>query len=295
VAFTPATPMTASPTFQLTPGQDTPGAVLGMLERRVTFGTIVALVGLAVGAWALTVQQALGMADMVTGLGQVGSRMPNPMTAPVFLLMWLTMMVAMMFPTIAPMVLAHRLVVQHRGEGTFSSVAFVVGYIVVWTVIGLVPLAIFLAFRDLTEDQPVTAWLPRTSGLVLISVGLYQFTPWKRACLRACRTPLSFIMTHDFGSRAPGAFRAGLSHGAYCLGCCWGLMTVLVVVGLMNLVWMAALALVFLAEKNWQHGVTFNRVVGTAVAVLGCAVVLYPEFLGVVSGAPSVAPSISGM
>jgi predicted metal-binding membrane protein len=284
-----------APTFQLTPGRDTPGAVLGLLERRVTIGTLIALVGLAVGAWALTVQQALGMADMVTGLARVGSRMPNPMTAPVFLLMWLTMMVAMMFPTIAPMVLAHRLVVRHRGEGAFPSVAFVVGYLVVWTAIGLVPLAIFLGFRDLSEDQPVTAWLPRISGLVLIGAGLYQFTPWKRVCLRACRTPLSFMMTHDFGSGAPGALKAGVSHGAYCLGCCWALMAVLVVVGLMNLVWMAALALVFLAEKNWQHGVLLNRVVGTAVAVLGCAILLYPDLLGIVSGAQYVPPSMSGM
>ena len=266
-----------------------------MLERKVTIGTIVALVGLAIGAWALTVQQALGMADMVTGLAQVGSRMPNPMTAPVFLLMWLVMMVAMMFPTIAPMVLAHRLVVQHRGEGALLSVAFVVGYLVVWTAIGLVPLAVFVAFRDVSEDQPVTAWLPRISGLVLIGAGLYQFTPWKRACLRACRTPLSFIMTHDFGSGAPGAVKAGVSHGAYCLGCCWALMAVLVVVGLMNLVWMAALALVFLAEKNWRQGVLVNRVVGTAVALLGCAVLLSPDLLGIVSGAPSMPASPSGM
>jgi predicted metal-binding membrane protein len=255
-----------------------------MLERRVTIGTVVGLVGLAGVAWALTIQQALGMADMVTGLAQVGSRMPNPMTAPVFLLMWLTMMAAMMFPTIAPMVLAHRLVVQHRGEGRVPSVAFVLGYLVVWTAIGLVPLAIFLAFRDLPEDAPLMAWLPRISGLVLLGAGLYQFTPWKRACLRACRTPLSFIMTQDFGSGTPGAFKAGVAHGAYCLGCCWALMAVLVVVGLMNLVWMAAIALVFLVEKNWRHGVLVNRVVGAAIMLPGCAVLVAPDVLGVVTG-----------
>jgi predicted metal-binding membrane protein len=266
-----------------------------MLERRVTIGTIVALVGLAAVAWALTIQQALSMADMVMGLAQVGSRTPNPMTAPLFLLMWLTMIVAMMFPTIAPMVLAHRLVVQHRGEGAVPSVAFVFGYLVVWTVIGLVPLAIFLGFRDLPEDAPLAAWLPRISGLVLVGAGLYQFTPWKRACLRACRTPLSFMMTHNFGSGVPGAFKAGLSHGGYCLGCCWALMVVLVVVGLMNLVWMALVALVFLAEKNWRHGVLFNRVVGIAVALLGCAVLLDPDLLGVVSGATARPASMPGL
>src|SRR2546423_413015 len=170
-----------------------------MLERRVTLGTIAALVGLAGAAWALTAQQALDMSEMVTGLAQVGTRMSNPMTAPVFMLMWLTMMVAMMFPTIAPMVLAHRLVVLHRGDGALPSAAFVLGYIVVWTAIGLVPLAVFLGFRDLPEDQAIVSWLPRISGGVLLFAGLYQFIPWKRVCLRACRTPLSFMMTHNFG------------------------------------------------------------------------------------------------
>ena len=256
-----------------------------MVERRVTLGTIAALVGLAAVAWVLTAQQALSMSDMVTGLAQVGTHMPNPMTAPVFMLMWLTMMIAMMFPTIAPMVVAHRLIVVHRGEGPVPSLAFVLGYIAVWTTIGLVPLAVFMAFRDLPDDAAIVPLLPRVSGAVLVVAGLYQFTPWKRSCLRACRTPLGFIMTHNFGSGAPGAIRAGLSHGAYCLGCCWALMTVLVVVGLMNLVWMALLALIFLAEKNWRYGIGLNRIVGTAVALLGIAVFLFPDVLGIVSGA----------
>jgi predicted metal-binding membrane protein len=102
-------------------------------------------------------------------------------------------------------------------------------------------------------------------------------------------------MTHNFGSDTPGAYKAGLSYHAYCLGCCWALMTVLVVVGLMNLVWMAALALVFLAEKNWRHGPMLNRVVGTAVALLGCTVLFDPDLLGVVSGVTTSPPSMSGM
>jgi predicted metal-binding membrane protein len=265
-------------------GPDTPGRVLGMLERRVTLTTTAALLGLAAVAWALTVQQAIGMSDMVTGLAQVGSRMPNLMSAPVFMLMWLTMMVAMMFPTIAPMVLAHRLVVLHRGDGALPSVAFVFGYIGVWTAIGVVPLTVFLGLRDLPDDAAIVPWLPRLSGLVLLVAGLYQFTPWKSLCLRACRTPLGFIMTHNFGSGSPGAFKAGLSHGAYCLGCCWALMTVLVVVGLMNLVWMALLSLVFLAEKNWQFGIQLNRLIGSATALIGLAVLVVPDVLSIVSG-----------
>lgn len=289
--------MSTASTVAVSRDRDTPGAVLRMLERRVTLATAGALVGLAVVAWLVTIQQSLGMSEMVTGLAQVGSKMPNPMSGPLFMLMWLTMMVAMMFPTIAPMVLAHRLVVLHRGEGALPSVAFVLGYLVIWTAIGLLPLALFLGFRDLTAEQALTALLPRIAGVVLIAAGLYQFTPWKQTCLRACRTPLSFIMTHNFGSGAPGAFRAGTSHGAYCLGCCWALMMVLVVVGLMNLVWMAALAIVFLVEKNSRYGVSFNRVVGTAIALLGIAVLFYPETLNLISGVTgAVAPeSASGM
>jgi predicted metal-binding membrane protein len=288
--------MSAGSTPPFTPERDTPGAVLRMLEWRLTVGTAGGLTGLALVAWYLTIQQALGMSDTVTGLAQVGSRMPNPMTAPVFMLMWLSMMIAMMFPTIAPMVLAHRLVVTRRGEGALPSLAFVLGYLLAWTVIGLVPMAAFLGFRNLTDEQPFTMWLPRVSGLVLVVAGLYQFTPWKKTCLRACRTPLSFMMTHNFGSGAPGSLKAGLSHGAYCVGCCWALMTVLVVVGLMNLVWMAALALVFLVEKNWRHGLRVNLVVGSAIALLGCAVLLYPDQLSLVSGVGMASPgSTAGM
>ena len=77
--------------------------------------------------------------------------------------------------------------VLHRGDGALPSVAFVLGYIVVWTPIGLVPLAVFLGFRDLSDDAAIVPWLPRLSGLVLVFAGVYQFTPWKRICLRACR------------------------------------------------------------------------------------------------------------
>jgi predicted metal-binding membrane protein len=210
--------------------------------------------------------------------------MPNDMAAPLFMAMWLTMMVAMMFPTIAPMVLAHHMVVAQRGEGKLPTIAFVLGYLVVWTAIGLVPLAAFLAFHNLPIEAAGSSWMPIVAGGVLVGAGLYQFTPLKGVCLKACRTPLSFILTHDFGSGAPGAFRAGVVHGAYCLGCCWALMSVLLVMGLMNLVWMAALSLVFLAEKNWRRGPLLSKLAGSFIAVLGAAVILHPASLSSLAG-----------
>jgi predicted metal-binding membrane protein len=198
-------------------------------------------------------------------------------------------MVAMMFPTIAPIVLLHRMVIRRRGGGVTATVWFVAGYLLVWTLTGIAPLAALLAFRDLTADSMSIA---RACGVILLVAGAYQFTPWKQACLRACRTPLTFLSTHDFGHGLRGTLRAGISHGAYCLGCCWALMAVLFAVGLMNLAWMAAIAVVFLAEKNWRYGVALTRTVGTATALFGLVVLVYPEVLDRVA-TTAVMPAMS--
>jgi predicted metal-binding membrane protein len=273
---------------------DTPRDTLSIFSTRITLLTIGWLVGLAGVAWWSTVRQANSMSDMVSGLGQVGARAANDMTVPVFLGMWVAMMVAMMFPTIAPFVLAHRMVVKKRGGGEFPTVAFVGGYLAVWSLIGVVPLIAFLAFRDVSADAADSRWLPTLAGVILVVAGGYQFTRWKAVCLKHCRTPLSFLMTHDFGGGAPSAFKAGLNHGAYCLGCCWALMAVLVVVGLMNLVWMAAIAIVFLLEKNWKHGVALTKIVGAGLIGLGLAVIVSPGILPNIAGAAGDAGGTMG-
>jgi predicted metal-binding membrane protein len=264
---------------------DTPRSAMSLLSRNVTLSVVGVLVGLAAVAWWSTVRQADSMSDMVSGLGQVGARAPNDMAIPIFMGMWVAMMVAMMFPTIAPIVLAHRMVVQKRGEGTAPTVAFILGYLVVWSLIGVIPLAGFLGFRNLAADAADSRWLPTVAGVILIGAGAYQFSRWKAACLKACRSPMSFLMTHDWGGGSRSAFKAGVSHGASCLGCCWALMAVLVVVGLMNLVWMAGIALVFLAEKNWKHGIGLTKLIGSALVALGIAVIISPGILPNISGA----------
>ena len=274
--------------------KDTPRDTLSIFSARITLLTIGWLVGLAGVAWWSTVRQANSMSDMVSGLGQVGARAPNDMTVPVFLGMWVAMMVAMMFPTIAPFVLAHRMVVKKRGGGEFPTVAFVGGYLAVWSLIGVVPLIAFLAFRDVSADAADSRWLPTLAGVILVVAGGYQFTRWKAVCLKHCRTPMSFLMTHNFGGGAPSAFKAGLNHGAYCLGCCWALMAVLVVVGLMNLVWMAAIAIVFLLEKNWKHGVALTKIVGAGLIGLGLAVIVSPGILPNIAGAAGDAVGTMG-
>jgi predicted metal-binding membrane protein len=159
----------------------------------------------------------------------------------------------------------------------------VAGYLVVWSAAGLVPLAIIQLLGS-SIASPLSGWLPRLGGAVVLLAGAYQLTPLKNACLRACRSPLGFVLSHDFGGGAPAAARAGMSHGIFCLGCCWALMAVLGVLGLMNLAWMAVFAVVFFLEKNWRQGVMLARVVGAACMVIGAAVLVRPDILGLLGG-----------
>lgn len=244
------------------------------LPRRVATVIVVALIGCAAVAWFITVQQAASM----SGMGGVAM-----LSAWLFMVTWLVMMVAMMFPAVAPMVLAHASVVRSRGEGGAPSIAFVAGYLVVWTAAGLVPLAVIQLLGS-SLAAPISGWLPRLGGAVVLLAGVYQLTPLKDVCLRACRSPLGFMLSHDFGGGAPAAAKAGLSHGLYCVGCCWALMAVLAVLGLMNVAWMAAFAVVFFLEKNWRFGVQLSRVAGAACIVGGLAIIASPDVLHMVGG-----------
>lgn len=263
-----------------------PATAYRVLERRATLTTVGLLLGLATLAWWSTARSAEGMGDMAQGLADVRTAMPFDTAVPVFLAMWTVMMVAMMFPTVAPVVLLHRLVMRRRHAGPAPTVAFVAGYLAVWAAVGVVPLAVLLGFAQLRDTG---AWVDLLAGGVLVLAGGYQFTAWKARCATACRSPLSFLATHDFGTGLRGTFRVGVVHGLFCLGCCWALMAVLVVVGVMNLVWMAAIAAVFLAEKHWRHGAALTRVAGVGLVALGLAVLLDPGLLPG-SGSPVQVP-----
>lgn len=252
------------------------------IARRATVALVAVLLGLASIAWWGVAVQVGGMQGMASGLAHVGATMPMDVTVPVFLGMWVTMMAAMMLPTVLPMVLAHRMVAAGRGDGWLPTGAFVGGYLGSWAVAGLVPAALFPLLSDaamLSERQ-----LAAIAGVVLAGAGLYQLTAWKEACLRACRSPVEFLLSHDFGAGIRGAVRAGASHGLFCLGCCWALMAVLAVVGLMNLVWMVGLSLLFLVEKTWRRGDALTRPVGVALIGTGLAVAAWPELLQRLAG-----------
>jgi predicted metal-binding membrane protein len=243
------------------------------LPRPVATTIVAALLACAAVAWVVTISQARSMG--VGGMAMMG--------AGLFLLTWLVMMVGMMFPSVAPMVLAFSSVTRARGEGYTPTAAFVLGYLTVWTAAGLVPLVAWQVINQLWMAPP--SWLLRVGGAAIIVAGLYQFTPLKNVCLRVCRTPLGFVLTHDFGRGLPPAVRAGASHGAYCLGCCWALMVVLAVIGLMNIAWMAGIAAVFFVEKNVRRGEWLPRFVGVACIIGGLAVAVWPFVL---TGRPSM-------
>ncbi|TMG68773.1 MAG: DUF2182 domain-containing protein [Chloroflexi bacterium] len=237
------------------------------LARPVSATIVAALLACAAVAWLITFRQAGSM-----GMGGLAM-----MTAGLFLVTWLVMMVAMMFPSVAPMTLAFASFTRSRGEGYVPTAVFVLGYLAVWTAAGLVPLAVLQAVDKIWMTPP--SWLPRAGAAVIIVAGIYQFTPLKDACLRACRSPLGFIMTHNFGGGPAAAVRAGMSHGLYCLGCCWALMAVLAVLGLMNIAWMAVIAAVFFVEKNVRRGELLPRVVGAVCIVAGLAIAAWPVYL----------------
>ncbi len=237
------------------------------LARPASVALVAALLVCAAVAWLITISQA----------GSIGMGGIAMLSAGLFLVTWLVMMVAMMFPSVAPMTLAFASFTRSRGEGYLPAALFVLGYIAVWTVSGLVPLAVQQAVTQVWMTPP--SWLPRASGAVIIVAGIYQFTPLKDRCLRACRSPLGFLLTHNFGAGLPAAVKAGASHGIYCLGCCWALMAVLAVIGLMNIAWMAVIAAVFFIEKNVRRGELLPRAVGVACVLAGLAVAAWPAVL----------------
>ncbi len=236
---------------------------------------VAALVVLSAAAWAVLIWQAgaLEMAAMGPTMG---------MTAALFLALWVAMMVAMMFPTAAPMIVLFGRVQalrRSRGDACIATSVFVGAYLFVWSASGILAfLAAMAAERFAAELGLSTETAARIGGALLVMAGLYQVTPLKRACLTHCRTPLSFVMT-SWRPGAAGAFRMGLEHGLYCLGCCWLLFVILFPLGMMNVAAMAVITLFIFAEKTFPFG---RRVMQAGAAILilyGAAVLVEPALL----------------
>ena len=231
----------------------------------------IAVAALAVVAWAATIVLAR---DMGNGPGTMGLALLP------FLGLWVVMMAAMMLPSVAPVgVLWTRLIAgATTGLGRVVRMAmFLGGYLLAWAVAGIVAFTALAGAGRLFAASPAAArWL---GVAIFIAAGIYQFTPWKDWCLRRCRSPIGALM-HYLGFRGRSRdLRVGLHHGATCAGCCWGLMIVLVAVGVMNVAVMAALAVVIFAEKLWRYGKPFAQAVGVALVAAGVLAIWFPWLL----------------
>jgi predicted metal-binding membrane protein len=191
-------------------------------------------------------------------------------------IMWVVMMVAMMMPAAAPMIVMFATIRRRRtaeGRPAVPTVIFVLGYLVVWTIYsGVAALAQAGLHAAALLPPAMAATSPLLSGGLLVAAGVFQWTPLKRACLAACRSPLSFLMTSWREGRA-GAFMMGLRHGLYCVGCCWALMALLFVAGVMNLLWVAAIAVAVLVEKVVPRGDVVGRLAGVVLTAAGVLLV----------------------
>jgi predicted metal-binding membrane protein len=195
--------------------------------------------------------------------------------------MWWVMMIAMMLPSAAPMILLHAKVDrrQHLCEGeaggVLSTGTFLLGYLLVWGLFSVAAAGLQWAFEGAGVLSPMTLNSTNAvfAGFILLFAGIYQLTPIKRACLRHCRGPISFLSRH-WRPGARGAFVMGLHHGAYCVGCCWGLMAILFFGGVMNLYWVIGLALIVLMEKVMPLGARLSIVTG-GLLVMWSASIFY--------------------
>ena len=192
-------------------------------------------------------------------------------SAAIFTLMWLAMMIAMMLPSTMPMLLLYRRAAAFRGEAHLgrSMFALGIGYFGVWTIFGVTAYAIgVIVSRGAMRSPDFSRAVPLVAALALGFAGIYQLTPWKSACLKHCRDPLALVAGHLQGGRF-GALRLGIHHGTFCAACCWGLMLIQIILGVMNLTVMVAVAAVIALEKLLVHGAWIAKATGFAAIAGG--------------------------
>jgi predicted metal-binding membrane protein len=243
-------------------------------QRTVILAT---LLGLAAVGWVVFLTRSDDSMAMGDGMGPdltMGSSWP------LFLVTWVAMMVAMMFPAAAPMVLMYG---RMRRQDPPSVALFTGSYITLWILFGV---AAYLVSSTVEWGADRSDWVAmhwgRVGGVLLVLAGIYQLTPLKDVCLRHCRSPLSFVLTHWRDGRG-GAVRMGLVHGLYCMGCCWLLFLILIPLGVMNIAAMIAIALLVFAEKTLPYGRGVGTLASVVLVAVGLAVAVEPSLLPTVT------------
>jgi predicted metal-binding membrane protein len=258
---------------------------LEFVLRRDRLVVAAALAAIAACAWgyvlwlAARMSMPAGDGNLMSTSGMADMLVPalKPWTAAEFvfvLTMWAMMMVGMMTPSAAPMILIYARVARQaasQGRAFAATGWFAAGYLLCWIGFALLATCTQWALERTALLAPTTARASDAlGGLVLLIAGLYQVTPFKNACLAQCQSPLFFIHGHGgFRPERSGSFRLGLTHGAYCVGCCWALMALLFVGGVMNVLWIVGLAALVLLEKLSPPGRTLPFVVGCGLSAAG--------------------------
>ena len=246
-----------------------------MTMRRERNVILALLLVLAVASWAILVWQSATMDNMATGLTM-------GMGAALFLAIWVVMMMAMMFPTAAPMILMFARVQRDKrqsGRAFVPTWVFVSAYLLIWTLFGVLAYVGAVWAERLAYQVPwVMANAARIGGSVFVLAGLYQLSPLKRSCLAKCRTPLDFILS-SWRDGYMGSFRMGLEHGMYCLGCCWLLFVIFFPLGMMNVAMLAVVTVLIFAEKSLPLGQRIAQLAALLLIAYGVLVVVVPGTL----------------
>jgi predicted metal-binding membrane protein len=235
-----------------------------------------AMLLLAVLAWVVTVRQASGMG---LAAGTMNTQLP------LFLAMWVTMMAAMMFPSVAPTAILWARSITRGSTGAVRAgrmTSFLSGYLIAWAGYGLVAFATLGGAQHLVDSSLQAA---RILGSAIFAIaGVYQLTPLKDVCLRHCRSPLAQLMHYGHFKGVGRDLRVGVHHGAYCVGCCWAFMLVLVAVGVMNIAAMAVLAAIIFLEKLSRHGPIVAKVVAVGFIAVAAVAPFHPWLLPALDG-----------
>jgi predicted metal-binding membrane protein len=241
-------------------------------ERWIVCGCLVALVVLS-WLYLLHLKAAMDMSGMnMPGMVMLDTQEWGATDVLLLFVMWAVMMVAMMLPSATPMILTFLTVNQTRSASNRPFVpmsVFVFGYLAIWTAYSAAAtLAEWGLHQATLLSTTMAATSPSLNAVLLIVAGVFQLTPLKRACLNHCRSPL-FVLMSEWREGAAGALVMGARHGAYCLGCCWILMALLFVAGVMNLFWVAVIALLVMAEKILPKGEALGQITGIALVAAG--------------------------
>ena len=271
--------MTRAYSHETSPSRPDPPLHLPSRERLIVWGGISAVTAIL---WLVLARMPMPASGMnggamggMTSAMDAGAAVRSLRDAWLIFAMWTVMMAAMMLPSASPMIEMYARIARGRStERGGRAWLFAAGYLIAWTGFGAAVTVVQYPLERTRIIADAMRMEPFAGGLLLIATGIYQFTPLKQACLTQCRSPLGFFMT-EWRSGGRGALVMGLRHGVFCIGCCWLLMALMFVAGVMNLVFAIALTILVLLEKATPWGGAVARASGAVMVVSGLALAAF--------------------